>query len=235
MENGAFYVTSRERLLTSRCRISGRIAFHAMPAATAMEIDTPEDWTIVEELLQKMDGGADALDQRRLQCARERATKIRLLVTDVDGALTDAGMYYGARGEELKKFNTKDGMGTKLWKQSGHEVAIVTGENAPSVARRAEKLKISEVHLGIADKLPVVRKLAADRGLRMEQVAYLGDDVNDLEAMRAVGLSGCPSDAHVSVRAISDFVAPQLGGGGVLRSFVDFMLEAQAKRVGKNA
>ncbi|MDH5641466.1 MAG: HAD hydrolase family protein, partial [Nitrospira sp.] len=119
---------------------------------------------------------------------------IRLFATDVDGVLTDAGMYYSESGDEWKKFNTRDGMGIKLLQRAGLVTAIVTQERTRLVARRAEKLAIPELHQGIMHKLTVVREMAARHGLTLRQVAYIGDDVNDIETLKAVGFSASPAD-----------------------------------------
>jgi len=214
-ENGAFYVCSRDGLLETSCRLHGKIAHYVMSGHTAVEIDEPSDWEILEALMRRL-----ATRER----AAAKTSDIRLLITDVDGVLTDGGMYYGAEGELLKKFNTRDGMGSRLWRESGRELVIVTGENSPSVARRAEKLRISEVHFGISDKKTVVRGLMAKRNLAAHQVAYIGDDVNDLEAMAEVGLVACPADAQPAVRALAQFVCKTKGGEGCLREFVDHLL-----------
>ena len=120
--------------------------------------------------------------------------RIRLFATDVDGVLTDAGMYYSESGEEMKKFNTRDGMGIKLLQRAGLIPAIVTQERTKLVARRGEKLTIPEVHQGVMNKLELIREMAGRHGLSMDEVAYIGDDVNDLEALKAVGLSATPAD-----------------------------------------
>src|SRR3712207_5512990 len=110
---------------------------------------------------------------------RERARRVRLLAMDVDGVLTDAGMYYGENGEEFKKFNTRDGMGVALVREAGIKTAILTRENTPIVLRRAAKLKIDDVHVGLLDKLSVLRGIVERYGLSLDEVAYIGDDVND--------------------------------------------------------
>ena len=109
---------------------------------------------------------------------------IKLFATDVDGVLTDGGMYYAESGDEWKKFNTRDGMGIKLLQRAGIITAIVTQERTKLVARRAEKLTIPELHQGIMDKLSLVRDMTARYGLTLSQVAYIGDDINDLETLR---------------------------------------------------
>ncbi len=215
MENGAFYITSRAQLLLSGCRLNGRVGYWKMPSYTAFEIDSPDDWEVLEALAKRELGIAPAL----------RPRDIRLLISDVDGVLTDGGMFYGPAGEALKKFNTRDGMGIALLRESGREIAIVTGEDSPAVMKRAEKLKIDKLHLGIKDKLPVVRKVAAEQGIGLEQVAYIGDDINDLEALGAVGLAACPRDAHEKVRAICEVSTIARGGEGCVRELIDMILE----------
>ncbi|MCK6498570.1 MAG: HAD family hydrolase, partial [Nitrospira sp.] len=117
---------------------------------------------------------------------------IRLFATDVDGVLTDAGMYYAESGDEWKKFNTRDGMGIKLLQKAGLLTAIITQESTKIVMRRAQKLTIPEVHQGAFDKLAVLQDLIARHGLSMTEVAYMGDDVNDLQALAAAGFSAAP-------------------------------------------
>lgn len=174
--------------------------------------------------------GRRAAQVRRIDRAVLR--RIRLLATDVDGVLTDAGMYYSESGDEWKKFNTRDGMGIKLLQKAGLITAIVTQERTKLVARRAEKLAIPEVHQGVMDKLGVVRAMADRHGLSLEQVAYIGDDVNDLEALKAVGFSAAPADAMPVVRAAVDYVCEKKGGEGAVREIIEMMLEAQGATFG---
>ena len=130
--------------------------------------------------------------------------RIRLFATDVDGVLTDAGMYYSESGEELKKFNTRDGMGIKLLQRAGIVTAIVTQERTKLVARRGEKLMIPEVHQGVMDKLALVREMVERLGLSMEEVAYIGDDVNDVTTLEAVGFSATPADMRRGAPALGE-------------------------------
>jgi 3-deoxy-D-manno-octulosonate 8-phosphate phosphatase (KDO 8-P phosphatase) len=155
--------------------------------------------------------------------------RIRLFATDVDGVLTDAGMYYSESGEELKKFNTRDGMGIKLLQRVGLITAIVTQERTKLVARRGEKLMIPEVHQGVMDKLALVREMAERHALSMEQVAYIGDDINDLATLKAVGFSATPADGLPQVAAAVDYVCAKKGGEGAVREIIEMILQAQHK------
>ena len=150
--------------------------------------------------------------------------QIRLFATDVDGVLTDAGMYYSESGDEWKKFNTRDGMGIKLLQKAGLITAIVTQERTRLVARRAEKLAIPELHQGVMDKLSVIRDMAARHGLSLRQVAYIGDDVNDIEALQGAGLSAAPADALPQVLKIVDYVCRLKGGEGAVRELAEMIL-----------
>ena len=155
--------------------------------------------------------------------------EIRLFATDVDGVLTDAGMYYSESGDEWKKFNTRDGMGIKLLQRAGLVTAIVTQERTRLVARRAEKLAIPELHQGVMDKLSVIRDMAARHGLSLQQIAYIGDDVNDIEALKAVGLSAAPADSLPQVLEIVDYVCTLKGGEGAVRELVELILQARVE------
>ena len=157
--------------------------------------------------------------------------RIRLFATDVDGVLTDAGMYYSESGEELKKFNTRDGMGIKLLQRAGIITAIVTQERTKLVARRGEKLMIPEVHQGVMDKLALVREMVERLGLSMEEVAYIGDDVNDVATLKAVGFSATPADGMPQAAAVVDYVCAKKGGEGAVREIIEMILEAQHKSV----
>lgn len=154
---------------------------------------------------------------------------IRLFATDVDGVLTDAGMYYSESGDEWKKFNTRDGMGIKLLQKAGLITAIVTQERTRLVARRAEKLAIPELHQGVLDKLSVIRDMAERHGISLRHIAYIGDDVNDLEALKAVGFSATPADGLPQVRKVVDYVCRLKGGEGAVRELAEMILLAQGQ------
>lgn len=153
--------------------------------------------------------------------------RVRLFATDVDGVLTDAGMYYSESGEELKKFNTRDGMGIKLLQAAGLVTAFVTKEKTALVERRGAKLAVPEVHQGVDDKLGVLKQLASKYGLTLDRIAYVGDDVNDLEALQAVGFAAAPMDAVPSVQKMVHYVCRTKGGDGAVREVADLILAAR--------
>ncbi len=139
-------------------------------------------------------------------------------------------MYYSESGDEWKKFNTRDGMGIKLLQKAGVLTAIITQESTKIVMRRAQKLAIPEVHQGVYDKLSVLHDLVARHGLTMEQVAYIGDDVNDVQALGAVGFSAAPADGMPPALKTVRYVCKQKGGEGAVREVADLILSAQRTR-----
>ena len=216
MENGAFYINSVANIQRDNNRLSGRIAVSEMPEYTAVELDEPHDWITAEAQLRRY--GTPATDRNA------RARQIRLFLTDVDGTLTDSGMYYSESGDELKKFNTRDGKGLQLLRQAGLRVGIITGENRELVRRRSEKLRLDHLFLGIADKVPVVQTLLDELALTWEQVAFIGDDVNDTALLERVGYSAVPADAIRRNRALADYVCELRGGAGCVREFAEVLL-----------
>ncbi len=159
---------------------------------------------------------------------RGKARKIRLLLTDVDGVLTDTGVYYSDAGEVLKRFSIRDGMGVERLRQIANvETGIITGERSASVRKRADKLQIAELHLGTKEKVQVLEKIMARTSLGREQIAYIGDDMNDLEIIKTVGLSACPCDSFPAIKQIADFICVAHGGHGAFREFAEFIISAQ--------
>ncbi|MBI1920073.1 MAG: acylneuraminate cytidylyltransferase [Geobacter sp.] len=217
LENGSIYIFGRDRFIAENNRLCGTISLYVMPEERSPEIDTLFDLELVEQLFRarKKDNPAGL---------EARIGKIRMLVTDVDGVLTDGGMYYGPQGEALKLFNTRDGMGLELVRKAGIQVAIITKENSEIVRSRARKLKIEEVHVGIEDKFSELVKLLERHGLKPEQVCYVGDDVNDLEVMRGVGLPVAVADAVTPVRDVAAYVTRACGGKGAVREVCDLLI-----------
>jgi len=161
----------------------------------------------------------------------QKLQKIKCLVMDVDGTMTDSGVYYSAEGEQLKRFSIRDGMGINLWHRAGHISAILTSENSPIVTARAKKLTIQHVLLGSRHKTESVKKLALDLNLDLSEIAYIGDDINDLQAMKLVGVSACPSDAVDSIKNVALYTLSVLGGHGAVREIIDIILLAQNKPI----
>lgn len=155
-----------------------------------------------------------------------RLSSIKLVLTDCDGVLTDTGVYYSERGEEMKRFSIRDGMGVeRLRKLLNIETGIITGELSGSVKKRAEKLKIEELHLGSKDKVSVLQDILKQKNLKAENIAFIGDDVNDLEIMKLVGLTGCPADAMNEIKMISNYVCKCKGGNGAFREFAELIID----------
>ena len=161
---------------------------------------------------------------------RARARKIKLVAMDVDGVLTDAGMYYTENGDELKKFNTRDGMGVALVREAGLKTAILTRENTRMVERRGAKMRIDHVYIGITDKLTCMKNLLEQLGLTLEQVAYIGDDVNDYELLCHVGLAAAVRDASRLPKSVAHLITEAKGGEGAVRELCEIILEAQQEQ-----
>ena len=150
---------------------------------------------------------------------------IKLLLTDVDGVLTDGGVYYSENGEQLKKFSIRDGMGVeRLRKIAGIETGIITGEKSGSVVKRAEKLNITELHLGIKDKGSLLEEILKRKNLLATEVAFIGDDVNDIEILKSVGIAACPADAMDMVKKVVSFICTKNGGQGAFREFAEWLI-----------
>lgn len=163
------------------------------------------------------------------------AAKIKLLLTDVDGVLTDNGVYYSERGEEMKRFSFRDGMGVeRLRNMVQVETGIITRENSLPVVRRAEKLKINELHVGVMNKEEMLDEILSRNGLKASQVAFIGDDVNDRKIMKLVGLAACPADAMKSVAEVAHYRCSTPGGHGAFREFAEFIITCKDKSKPKN-
>ena len=150
---------------------------------------------------------------------------IRLLILDVDGTLTDGGIYYDSTGNELKKFCAKDGAGLMIARAAGIRVMICTGRECEAVRRRAADLKITDVYQNVRRKADFLADFFAKEGYRREEAAYCGDDVNDLAAMDLCGFVGCPADAPALILARADYICPQRGGEGAVRGLVQKILQ----------
>lgn len=218
MENGAFYINTVGKILSNGNRLGGKIGIYEMPEYTATEIDEPDDWMILEKLMRKY--------KSEFQKPSTKPS-IKLFVTDIDGTLTDGGMYYSENGDELKKFNTRDGMGLGMLRESGIKTAIVTSEDRELNRRRAEKLKVDFLVQGKREggKVAAVAEIVNELGITMNEVAYIGDDINCIELLSSVGLAACPADACEKVKEIPGIqMMNNKGGHGCVREFINKLL-----------
>ncbi len=161
---------------------------------------------------------------------KEKLEKIKLVLTDNDGVLTDTGVYYSEKGEEFKRFSIRDGMGVeRLRKHAGIETVIITGEKSGSVKARAEKLKIKEYYLGVKHKTEILPEVLKKNNITPENIAFIGDDVNDLEIMKQVGFAASPSDGMNFIKDISDYVCINRSGNGAFRELAELIIAFNAK------
>ena len=154
---------------------------------------------------------------------------IKLVLLDVDGTLTDGGIYRGNNGEELKRFNVKDGYAILNAQRLGIEFGIITGRKSELVEIRSNELKIKYLYQGISEKTVILEEIMQKTGLEKEEIAYMGDDLNDILIMKQSGLTGAPKDAADEVIQIVDFVSGKNGGSGAVREFVEYILKKDGK------
>lgn len=152
-----------------------------------------------------------------------------MIIMDVDGTLTDGTLLILPDGEELKSYNVKDGTGILLARLAGLKTGIITGKISKSLEKRAEKLKIADVYQGILDKKKVLTEILEKNSLAHDQIAYIGDDLGDLEVIKSVGLAAAVADAHPEVKKYCHFICENPGGKGAVREFIEFILGAQNK------
>ncbi len=158
---------------------------------------------------------------------KKKLKKIKLVITDVDGVLTDGGMYYSKDGDYLKKFNTRDAMGMEILLGLGVKTVMLTRENSEIVKARAKKIKISKLYSGVIDKKKILKEILKEYKISTEQIAYIGDDVNDLEIMKSVGFSVTPYNGIDQIKKISNYVCKLKGGDGAFRELADIIISSQ--------
>lgn len=150
--------------------------------------------------------------------------QIKLVATDIDGVWTDGGLYYDKDGNELKKFNVKDGTGVKLLKTAGIPLCVITAKNSPMVEKRAAELKVDYLYQGVEHKIGAIARLLQRLKISFDEIAYIGDDFNDVPLLRKAGLSATPADASQIICQEADWVLTKRGGEGVFREFVEKLL-----------
>lgn len=219
LENGAFYINKVKNILRDKNRLSGKIDLYVMNDYTSIEIDEPLDWHIAESYMQN----------HILSKIEEKSEKkIKLFLSDVDGTLTDAGMYYGENGEELKKFNTHDGKGFELLREKGVKTGLITSEKTMIVENRAKKLKIDYLYQDVKHKgkLEVAKEICKKEGINLEEVAYIGDDINCKELLEKVGVAACPLNSLSEIKELYSIInLTQSGGNGAVREFIDLLIQ----------
>lgn len=212
MENGAFYINRIGNILESKNRLSGKIGIYEMPEYTSIEIDEEDDWLVVENLMRK-------------HVLKNIKQSIKLVAMDVDGVLTDSGMYYSENGVESKRFSTYDGKAVEFLRDCKIKTAIITSENTKVVKNRAKKLKIDYVIQGAKDKVFELNKIKDIENIGWNEIAYIGDDVNDFELLNKVGCKACPKNAMEVIKNIPGIILLNSNGGyGAFREFVEQIL-----------
>lgn len=151
--------------------------------------------------------------------------KIEYLVLDVDGTMTDAGIYYDENGNELKKFCTRDAAGFRAAKHVGIKIIVLTGRECNATTRRMTEMKVDYLFQGVKDKYPFLREFMKENGIIKETIGYVGDDVNDLLPMSLTGFIACPKDSCAEVLKISNYISKRIGGTGVIRDVIEFLLK----------
>lgn len=235
VENGAFYITTESALKESKSKISGNVKTVLMSFETAYNLEDDSAWNVVEAIMRKRDSVKrlnDMMDSNKLTITQlnsdsgeVKECKYKMFLTDCDGCLTDGGMYYSEKGDELKKFNTKDGMGFGILREAGIITGVITGEDVELNRRRCEKLKLDILAPGCADKVACIKGLCEKYNIDLSEVVYIGDDINDRRVIEMVGFGCCPNNAHEKVKRVADYVAVAKGGEGVIREVVDKIME----------
>jgi N-acylneuraminate cytidylyltransferase len=215
MENGAFYINSIANIKNNKNRLSGKISIYEMEEFNAIEIDEEDDWIVSEKLMYKY------------ILSKKVKIKIKLFLSDVDGTLTDAGMYYGENGEEFKKFNTHDGKGFDLLRKVGIKTGIITSENTKIVENRAKKMKVDYLYQGLEHKgkLDIAKEICKKENITLDEIAYVGDDINCKELLESVGVSACPKNSFEEIQSIPNIIKlSKNGGDGAVREFIRIIL-----------
>ncbi len=212
VENGAVYGTTKEQFEKTGIRIGGNIGIVKMPEDTLVEIDEPNDWYIVENLLEN-----------RLRKNKKKSSRIKALFLDVDGVFTKGTVYVGNDGELLKEFSLRDGMGIEILRENNIEVFVSTSEDSDIVKSRMNKLKIDNYYPGVKDKYTKIEDILIDRNYKREEIAYIGDDINDLSNIVSVGWSFCPKNAMKEIKEKVDIILHNDGGSEAIREAVNFI------------
>ncbi|MEO1679113.1 MAG: N-acylneuraminate cytidylyltransferase [Pseudomonadota bacterium] len=222
-EGMGFYAITREALFSSKRRIVEPYEMLQMDHYETIDIDYPDDLEYARVVARGLGPDSEWTSGIRSLVRRHRP---KLLALDIDGVQTDGGMYYSQAGDEAKKFNTKDGMAIKLAVKAGIEVAFISsGLNEALIRRRADLFGIERIYVGTDPKIGIMQGWIDAAGIGWEDVAYIGDDINDAPVMEKCGLTACPADAVAEIRQVADIVLSKVGGAGCVREFVDSYLD----------
>ena len=213
VENGAFYAIKKETYLQTKNRLGGKIGIVKMCEDSLYEIDEPSDWDIIEILLKN----------RELK-HKKTSSEIKYLVLDVDGVFTDGKVAVTKDGEFSKTFSLRDGMGIELLRLEKVEVIVMTSENSPIVSQRMQKLKLNHVFLGVKDKYAMIEHFILQNNLKRSNIAYIGDDVNDLSNICSCGLTFTPLDGIEKVKECADYILHNKGGDKAIREAIDIII-----------
>jgi N-acylneuraminate cytidylyltransferase len=219
MENGAVYTTTRKQFEESGIRIGGKIAIVEMPEDTLAEIDELEDWIVIEKLLEN-----------RVTKDKKGSNKIKAIFFDVDGVFTDGTLANTIDGELTKTFSLRDGMGLEMLRNSGVEVFVMTSENSELVRNRMTKLKLEDnLYLGVKDKYSRIEEVLLKKGYKRNEVAYMGDDINDIANISSVAWGITPQDGVMKIKEVADLILTSKGGEHAIREAVEFILKYNKK------
>ena len=211
IENGAVYATTKTSLQKTKNRLGNNVAIVKMAEESLHEIDSEKDWLVVEQLLMER------------QKSSRTPSEITHIVLDVDGVFTDGTITYTKDGEHTKSFDMRDGMGLEILRQFDIEIMIMTSENSELVAKRMQKLKLDHVYLGVKDKYSLLQHILIEKEMSINNVAYIGDDVNDLTNICSVGWSLTPNNATNIVKMHADVVLSKNSGAGAIREACEFI------------
>jgi len=216
IETGALYITRLSLFMKVKNRICGKILFYEQSRECGFEIDDEFDWKLVEYLMKEF--------YFPKQYSKILG-KIKLVIMDVDGVLTDGGVYYDSKGERLLKFNRRDGKGLELLRKFGYIVGAMTSENSQIVKKRAKKLKFDFFLYGVRDKRQSLNSILKKYKVTLEEVLFIGDDIQDLEVLEDVRFSACPFDSIEAVKNKCVYICKNKGGEGAVREVIDLLLK----------
>jgi N-acylneuraminate cytidylyltransferase len=218
IENGAIYGCTCESYKLTKNRLGGNIKEVEMPEDSLVEIDEPADMLMIEHLLQN-----------RLKQFKKPVVPIKYIILDVDGVFTNATVAYNKEGEFSKTFNIQDGMGLEILRENGVQPIIMTSEDSVVVKQRMSKLNIEHVYLGIKDKFAFIMQLLKELNVSRNELAYLGDDINDWANIASVGWGICPSNVTSDIARVADLKLHASGGDGAIRELIEFILKYNSR------